>query len=88
MDILSNLLYILTLCLNNRLQFFYIIKIKRISMLKRVLITGGNKGIGVKVVQRFLEDNYEVVVVARDFSNFPYKDNNKVTTIEYDLSEY
>ncbi len=52
--------------------------------MKRVLITGGNKGIGLKVVEKFLELDYEIIVVARDFSSFPYKD--KVQTIEYDLS--
>ncbi|WP_228712730.1 SDR family oxidoreductase [Halarcobacter mediterraneus] len=52
--------------------------------MKRVLITGGNKGIGLKVVEKFLEFDYEIIVVARDFSSFPYKD--KVQTIEYDLS--
>ena len=56
------------------------------SVLNKVLITGGNKGIGLEVVKRFLEIDYEVVVVARDFSNFPFKDNDKVKAIEYDLS--
>jgi len=55
-------------------------------MLKRVLITGGNKGIGLALVERFLEVEYEIVVVARDFANFPYNEHKKVTTIEYDLS--
>ncbi len=55
-------------------------------MLKRVLVTGGNKGIGLALVKKFLEADYDIVVVARDFSDFPYRDNEKVTTIEYDLS--
>jgi len=55
-------------------------------MLKRVLVTGGNKGIGLAVVKKFLEADYEVIVVARDFSSFTLSDNNNVTTIEYDLS--
>jgi len=50
-------------------------------MLNRVLVTGGNKGIGLEVVKKFLEANYEVIAVGRDFSNFPLKDNSKVTTI-------
>ncbi|WP_072682004.1 SDR family NAD(P)-dependent oxidoreductase [Arcobacter sp. LA11] len=56
-------------------------------MLRRVLVTGGNKGIGLEVVKRFLEIDYEVIVVARDFSDFPYKENEKTTMIEYDLSD-
>ena len=55
-------------------------------MLNRVLVTGGNKGIGLEVVRKFLEVDYEVIAVGRDFSNFPFKDNEKVTMIEYDLS--
>lgn len=42
-------------------------------MINRVLVTGGNKGIGLEVVKRFLEIDYEVVVVGRDFSDFPLK---------------
>jgi len=55
-------------------------------MSKRVLITGGNKGIGIEIVKKFLDLDYEIITVARNYDNFPYKDNTKVTTIEYDLS--
>lgn len=57
-------------------------------MLNRVLVTGGNKGIGLEVVKKFLEVDFEVIAVGRDFSNFPkeLKENEKVKTIEYDLS--
>jgi len=55
-------------------------------MSRRVLITGGNKGIGLAVVERFLDRDFEIVVVGRDFSKFPYNQNEKVKTIEYDLS--
>ncbi len=57
-------------------------------MLNRVLVTGGNKGIGLEVVKKFLEVDFEVIAIGRDFSNFPQelKDNEKVKTIEYDLS--
>ncbi len=58
-------------------------------MLNRVLVTGGNKGIGLEVVKKFLEVDFEVIAIGRDFSNFPQelKDNEKVKTIEYDLSK-
>ncbi|AXH12861.1 SDR family NAD(P)-dependent oxidoreductase [Halarcobacter bivalviorum] len=56
-------------------------------MSKRVLVTGGNKGIGLKVVERFLELDYEIITVARNYDGFPYKDNKNITTIEYDLSD-
>ncbi len=55
-------------------------------MLKRVLVTGGNKGIGLEVVNKFLGIDYEIVIVARDFSSFPLKDSKRITLIEYDLS--
>ncbi len=55
-------------------------------MLKRVLVTGGNKGIGLEVVKKFLDIDYEIVIVARDFSSFPLKDSKRITLIEYDLS--
>ncbi len=55
-------------------------------MSRRVLVTGGNKGIGLAVVERFLQLDYEIVVVGRDFSKFPYAQNEKIKTIEYDLS--
>ncbi len=54
-------------------------------MIKKVLITGGNKGIGEALTKMFLELKYEVIVVARDFESFIYKE--QVRCIVYDLSE-
>ena len=54
-------------------------------MKKTVLITGGNKGIGLELTKAFLELKYCVIVVARDFTNFSYK--NEVECIEYDLTD-
>ncbi|MAC84607.1 MAG: short-chain dehydrogenase [Arcobacter sp.] len=55
-------------------------------MSKRVLITGGNKGIGLAVSRAMLELDYEVIVVARDFEDFVLGGLPNVTEIEYDLS--
>lgn len=55
-------------------------------MLQKVLITGGNKGIGLETTRVFLKNNYKVVVVARDFKNFEYGYNENVEEIEYDVS--
>jgi len=55
-------------------------------MSKRVLITGGNKGIGLAVSRAMLEFGYEVIIVARDFDTCPIVGVANVTAIEYDLS--
>ena len=52
-------------------------------MKKTVLITGGNKGIGLELTKAFLELEYRIIVVARDFKDFAY--TNEVECIEYDL---
>jgi len=54
-------------------------------MQKRVVVTGGNKGIGLELTRRFLELDYKVVVIARSFENFEYYD--LVECIRFDLSE-
>jgi len=54
-------------------------------MQKTVLITGGNKGIGLALTKLFLEQGDRVIVVARDFKNFVYAD--KVECVEYDLTD-
>ena len=51
----------------------------------RVLITGGNKGIGLALTKMFLDNGDEVVVIARDFEGFIYKE--RVTAIYYDLTD-
>jgi NAD(P)-dependent dehydrogenase (short-subunit alcohol dehydrogenase family) len=55
-------------------------------MSKKVLITGGNKGIGLAVSRAMLELDYEIIIVARDFDSCPLVGVANVTAIEYDLS--
>lgn len=55
--------------------------------MKTALITGGNKGIGLETTHYFLEHDYEVIVLARDFSNFSLADHAGITMVEYDLSD-
>jgi len=55
--------------------------------MEKVLITGGNRGIGLECTKLFVENGYEVIVVARNFSDFPYKDHTQVRMIEFDVSK-
>lgn len=55
-------------------------------MSKRVLVTGGNKGLGVSITKYFLERDYEVIVVGRNFDNFEYKDYEKVSLVKFNLN--
>ncbi|WP_127470588.1 SDR family NAD(P)-dependent oxidoreductase [Thiomicrorhabdus aquaedulcis] len=60
-------------------------------MKKRVLITGGNKGIGLALTQLFLQKTeFDIVVVARDFSGFKmlsWAQTPRIQCIEYDLTD-
>ena len=51
-----------------------------------VLITGGNKGIGLETTKLFLQSQYKVFVLARDFDLFSLKNNENIELIEYDLT--
>lgn len=55
-------------------------------MKKTVLITGGNKGIGLEVTREFLALDYEILIIAREFQNFEFKENKNIRQIEFDLS--
>ena len=50
---------------------------------KTVLITGGNKGIGLETTRLFIENGDTVCVVARDFRDFPLR--GKVNEIVFDV---
>lgn len=54
--------------------------------MKKVLITGGNKGIGLEATKLFLENGFKVFVVGRDFSKFSLENKNLVK-VECDLSK-
>lgn len=56
-------------------------------MKQKVLITGGNKGIGLEVTKMMLALDYEIIVAGRDFTNFLLHDNPSITTIKIDLSD-
>ncbi len=51
----------------------------------RVLITGGNKGIGLALTKMFLDNGDEVVVIARDFEGFIFKES--VERVCFDLTD-
>jgi 3-oxoacyl-[acyl-carrier protein] reductase len=54
---------------------------------KTVLITGGNKGIGLEVTKQFLDLDYNIIVIARDFKDFEFQNHPKIKQVEFDLSK-
>ena len=50
-----------------------------------VLITGGNRGIGLETTRLFVDSGFTVTVVARDFSDFDLASHPAVNCVEYDL---
>lgn len=52
----------------------------------KALVTGGNRGIGLAITKRLLTNGIEVIVVARDFTNFTLTHDN-LKTISFDLSQ-
>jgi 3-oxoacyl-[acyl-carrier protein] reductase len=51
----------------------------------KVVITGGNKGIGLEITKLFLQAGDDIIVVARDLKDFELKNNNKISAISFDL---
>lgn len=56
-------------------------------MKKTVLITGGNRGIGLEATRMFLALGYRVVVVARDFSGMPLEAGDNLLLKPFDLTQ-
>ena len=58
--------------------------------MRNVVITGGNKGIGLALTQKFVEAGDHVHIIARDFSNkakFDYQNHPQVTCTQFDLTD-
>ncbi len=52
---------------------------------KKILITGGSRGIGKAIVESFLDEGHEVLTTCRDSSKFPF-DNKLLTVHSLDIS--
>ena len=55
--------------------------------MKAVLITGGNKGIGLETTRLFLELGFRVIVVARDFSDGALQAADDLVLKQFDLTQ-
>jgi len=55
-------------------------------MRKTILITGGNKGIGLEITKIFLALDHNVIILARDFKNFELSTHPNIKTIVFDLA--
>ena len=58
--------------------------------MRHVVITGGNKGIGLALTKKFVEAGNKVQIIARDFSNqedFDYQNHPLITCTQFDLTE-
>ena len=54
---------------------------------KRILITGGTKGIGLETVKQLMDKGHKIIVIGRDFSEFPYQNSEQIKTIVFDVSK-
>lgn len=54
---------------------------------KRILITGGTKGIGLETVNQLIDRGHNIIVIGRDFSKFPFESSGQVKTIAFDVSK-
>jgi len=53
--------------------------------MKKAIVTGGNKGIGLEITRMLLDQGHFVYVVARDFKEFPFADSAACECITFDL---
>lgn len=53
---------------------------------KRILITGGTRGIGLETVKLLKNKGHNIIVIGRDFSNFPFQNSEQITTLSFDIS--
>ena len=53
---------------------------------KTVVITGGNRGIGLAATRLFIERGDQVIVIGRNFDKFPYNEHPNVRMIPFDVS--
>lgn len=56
-------------------------------MAKKVLITGGTKGIGLASLEKFLEAGFKAAVIARSFEGFKYADDPRVEKYVFDVEK-
>jgi NAD(P)-dependent dehydrogenase (short-subunit alcohol dehydrogenase family) len=56
-------------------------------MLKTVLVTGGNKGIGLETTRLFQQLGYTVIIVARDFYDGALQTANNIIMKQFDLTD-
>ena len=55
--------------------------------MKTILITGGNKGIGLATAKRFIDAGHQVKIIARDLETFELKDHPQVRCFPFDLTQ-
>jgi len=55
--------------------------------LKTVLVTGGNKGIGLETTRLFQQLGYKVIIVARDYSDGALQPADTIIKKRFDLTD-
>lgn len=54
---------------------------------KKVLITGGSRGIGLEIARAFLKENADVVITGRNLESNPFFNNPNIEFIEVDFND-